>query len=64
MKETQDISPYLKYMVTLMCLQKAEAGFHMGASCFWEANNDGNFSKKYDFDDFYIICNFFGITRN
>ena len=36
----------------------------MGASCFWEAKHDGNFSKKYDFEDFYIICNFFGITRN
>ena len=51
-------------MVTLVCLERAEVGFHMGASCFWEANHDGNFSRKYDFDEYYIVCNFFGITRN
>ena len=47
-----------------ICLQKGESGLHMGASCFWEAKHDGNFNKKYDFEDFYIVSNFFGITRN
>ena len=60
----EEISPNYKYMSTLICLQKGESGLHMGASCFWEAKHDGNFNKKYDFEDFYIVCNFFGITRN
>ena len=60
----EEISPNYKYLATLICLQKGESGLHMGASCFWEAKHDGNFNKKYDFEDFYIVCNFFGITRN
>ena len=60
----EEISPNYKYLATLICLQKGESGLHMGASCFWEAKHDGNFNKKYDFEDFYIVSNFFGITRN
>jgi len=45
-----------------MVLEKAEGGFFMGASCFWESVQDGNYCKKYDFKEFYIICNFFGVT--
>ena len=60
----EEVSPNYKYMATLICLQKGESGLHMGASCFWEAKHDGNFNKKYDFEDFYIVSNFFGITRN
>ena len=51
-------------MATIIVLQKAEAGFHMAASCFWESKCDGNFNKKYEFEEFYVICNFFGITRS
>ena len=57
------ISEY-KFMATLIVLQKVEAGFHMTASCFWVSQNDGNFNKKYEFEKFYVICNFFGITRS
>ena len=60
----EEISQNYKYLATLICLQKGESGLHMGASCFWEAKHDGNFNKKYDFEDFYIVTNFFGITRN
>ena len=60
----EEISTNYKFMSTLIALQKGEAGFHMGASCFWEAKCDGNFNKKYEFDEFYLVCNFFGITRN
>ena len=60
----EQVSSDYKFMCTLIVLQKAEAGFHMAASCFWETRNDGNFNKKYEFDEFYVICNFFGITRS
>ena len=64
-KECQeDVSTHYKFMSTLIALQKGEAGFHMGASCFWEAKCDGNFNKKYEYDEFYLVVNFFGITRN
>ena len=60
----EEISTDYKFMSTLIALQKGEAGFHMGASCFWEAKCDGNFNKKYEYDEFYLVVNFFGITRN
>jgi len=59
-----EVSTDYKFMATLIVLQKGDSGFHMSASCFWESKNDGNFNKKYDFEDFYVIVNFFGITRN
>ena len=35
----------------------------MSASCFWDSKNDGNFSKKYPFEDYYVIINVFGFAR-
>ena len=59
-----DLGQDYKFMCTIIILQKGESGFHMSASCFWESKCDGNFNKKYDFEDYYAIINFFGISRN
>ena len=53
----------LKFTATIIILQKADAGFHMSASCFWDQKSDGNYNKKYEFKDFYVICNFFAVSR-
>ena len=47
-----------------MILNKETSGFHMSASCYWDANNDGNINIKKDFATFYVIVTFFGISRN
>ena len=47
----------------MIILQKGDSGFHMSASCFWDSKNDGNFSKKYPFEDYYVIINVFGFAR-
>ena len=62
-KVLQDINKDLKFVVNMMILQKGDSGFHMSASCFWDSKNDGNFSKKYPFDGFYVIINLFGFSR-
>ena len=54
----------LKFTCTVIILQKADSGFHMSASCFWDHECDGNINKKYDFQDMYVICNFFAISRS
>jgi dynein light chain Tctex-type 1 len=59
-----DVSQDFKFMCTLIVLQKGDTGFHMSASCFWESKSDGNFNKKYEFEHYYVIVNFFGIARN
>lgn len=59
----EELSQDYKFMCMLIILQKGDAGFHMSASCFWEQKADGNFNKKYDFEDFYVIVNFFCMTR-
>ena len=53
----------LKFTATIIILQKADSGFHMSASCFWDSKADGNINKKFEFKDFYVICNFFCISR-
>jgi dynein light chain Tctex-type 1 len=64
-KRVQDeMSQNFKFMCTLIVLTKGDSGFHMSASCFWEGKSDGNFNRKFDFEEFYVIVNFFGISRN
>lgn len=60
----EEIGQDYKFMCTIIILQKGESGFHMSASCFWENKSDGNFNKKYEIEDYYVIVNFFGITRS
>ena len=62
-KILQDLTKELKFTANMIILQKGDSGFHMSASCFWDAKDDGNFGKKYPFEDFYVIINVFGFTR-
>ena len=62
-KELQLINKDLKFTANMIILQKGDSGFHMSASCFWDSKNDGNFSKKYGFEDYYVIINIFGFAR-
>ena len=62
-KILQEINKDLKFTANMIILQKGDSGFHMSASCFWDSKNDGNFSKKYPFDDYYVIINVFGFAR-
>ena len=43
-------------------LQRGDSGFHMSVSCFWNSENDGNFSKK-SFENYYVIINLFNFVR-
>ena len=62
-KLLQDLNKDLKFMANMIILQRGDSGFHMSASCFWDSKNDGNFSKKYPFEGFYVIVNVFGFAR-
>ena len=62
-KLLQEINKDLKFTANMIILQKGDSGFHMSASCFWDSKNDGNFSKKYPFEDYYVIINVFGFAR-
>lgn len=64
MKRVQEeITGDFKFMCNAILLTKGDSAFHMSASCFWEHKTDGNFNKKYDFEDYFIIVNFFGVLR-
>ena len=54
----------MKHTATIIILQKGDSGFHLSASCLWESKVDGNFNRKYEFEDFFVVVNFFGITRD
>ena len=59
----EQIGQDYKFMCSLIILEMGTSGFHMSASCFWDSKNDGNFSKKYPFTDYYVIINVFGFAR-
>jgi dynein light chain Tctex-type 1 len=63
-KRAQDQSKLFKYSCTVLILQKGESGFHMSASCYWDSKDDGNVNKKFEYETFYCIVSFFGISRN
>ncbi len=64
-KRTQGIvEKNFKVQCLAMILNKETSGFHMSASCFWDAKADGNINKKIDFSTFYVIITLFGIARN
>ena len=60
----ENLNQHFKFMCSLIVLTKGDSGFHMSASCFWESKSAGNFNRKFEFEDFYVIVNFFGISRN
>ena len=63
-KECQVIAGKLfKLQCIAMVLNRDTTGFHLSASCYWDANNDGNVNKKFDFETCYVIITMFGTAR-
>lgn len=65
-KASQDLAgKNFKLQAIAMVLNKETSGFHLSASCYWDANSDGNINKKIDkFSTFYVIITLFGISRS
>ncbi len=64
----QDAAQYagknFKLQAIAMILNKETSGFHLRASCFWDANSDGNINIKIDdYPTFFVIITLFGISR-
>ena len=63
-KDSQVVAGKLfKLQCIAMVLNRDTTGFHLSASCYWDANNDGNVNKKFDFDTCYVIITMFGTAR-
>ena len=60
--EVSEIQKVVLYMCVVVFLIRA-GDVTITASCFWDSKNDGNFSKKYPFEDYYVIINVFGFAR-
>lgn len=48
-QKAQDLAgKNFKLQCMAMVLNKETSGFHLSASCYWDANSDGNINKKFD----------------
>ena len=52
-----------KMAATVMVLGKGDSGFHMSASTVWDKSTDGNFNRKVEYEDYYVIVNMFCMKR-
>ena len=50
-----------KLIVSVSIFQKGNASLYGFSSCAYDPNTDGQFSKMYEFDNFYAIVNFFAL---
>ncbi|KAG2216891.1 hypothetical protein INT45_010587 [Circinella minor] len=51
-----------KYVVTCVIMQRTGAGFYAGSSVYWDNNNDGSASYRYESKSVYAVINAFGLS--
>ncbi|KAI8373775.1 Tctex-1 [Blakeslea trispora] len=51
-----------KYIVTCVILQNKGAGFYTGSSVFWDNQNDGSASYKFESATMYALVNVFALS--
>ncbi|OBZ85494.1 Dynein light chain Tctex-type [Choanephora cucurbitarum] len=51
-----------KYIVTCVILQNKGAGFYTGSSVFWDNQNDGSASYKFESTTMYALVNVFALS--
>jgi len=61
-RELKSLSSNFKFCVTVMILQKGDAGMHMSSTCYWDCNQDGSASIKWENASMYCIVMIFGVT--
>lgn len=53
--------PY-KYIVTSTIMQKTGAGLHTASTCYWDNNNDGSCTVRWENKTMYCIVSVFGLS--
>lgn len=52
--------PY-KYIVSSVMLQKTGAGLHTASSCYWDTENDGSCTLRWENKTMYVIMSVFAL---
>ena len=61
-QKLQALDKPFKYIVNCSVLQKAGAGYNTSSSCLWDAEADGSFSVRTEFNSMYCIVAVYGIA--
>ncbi|KAI9473758.1 MAG: Tctex-1 [Benjaminiella poitrasii] len=61
LNKLKNINKNYKYVVTCVILQNKGAGFYASSSVYWDNQNDGNASYRYESKSLYTIVNVFAL---
>lgn len=51
-----------KYIVSVIILQKSQAGFHLYSTCYWDATTDGNVTFKWENKSMHAVVSVYGVA--
>lgn len=51
-----------KFLVTVIILEKKNGGFHLFSTCYWDQEQDGTVTVRWDNPTMHCIVTVFGVT--
>lgn len=55
-------SESLKYIVSVIILEKKNGGFHLFSTCYWDQETDGTITIRWDNKAMHCVVSVFGIA--
>eukprot|EP01054_Gregarina_sp_Poly1_P003670 Gregarina_sp_Poly_1__3669@NODE_2080_length_2720_cov_125_513381_g1342_i0_p4_GENE_NODE_2080_length_2720_cov_125_513381_g1342_i0NODE_2080_length_2720_cov_125_513381_g1342_i0_p4_ORF_typecomplete_len115_score15_55Tctex1/PF03645_13/5_9e24DUF3335/PF11814_8/0_069NARP1/PF12569_8/0_096_NODE_2080_length_2720_cov_125_513381_g1342_i016211965 len=57
-------SDALKYVVSVIILEKKNGGFHLFSTCYWDQECDGTVTVRWDNPTMHCVVSVFGLSIN
>lgn len=58
----QKMSDGFKYVVSIVVLQRSNAGFHLFSTCYWDQSLDGTVTVQWENKTMHCIVTVFGVA--
>ncbi|EZG43796.1 tctex-1 family protein [Gregarina niphandrodes] len=58
----QQVNDDFKYVVSVIIMEKKTGGFHLFSTCYWDCDQDGTVTARYDNPGLHVLVTIFGIT--
>lgn len=58
----QKMSDGFKYIVTVVMLQRSNAGFHLFSTCFWDQSLDGTVTVQWENKSMHCVVTIYGVA--
>ena len=58
----QKMSDQFKYIVSVIILQRSNAGFHLFSTCFWDQQIDGTVTVRWENRWMHCVVSVYGVS--